>query len=330
LGGVDLCGCFTILCIMKKHAFMVLVLVIPAVSAAVTGGCSLRTSGILAESEEAGEDGAADGEADGTSDGEADGIAEDMPRDTAPDPAADEPHCPPGETWCMGECVDTDWDPAHCGACGNACAAGLHCCEGFCRECCNESHCDDGEQCTVDICDGGSCRHDEVANMQECGGGTGVCCWGVCRIRGECCVDGDCAGSEGSCAGAPPSCDTYYYYESSCNTLHGCYWSGPPGSAHCNGTSVACSAMRERCEGCGCTWNGETGECEGAVAVICGLIEGYPDDCEPCKCAYPDGPPPSACYEPIGYGCHLFSCTTQENCLWTGPSSGTCSGFTCI
>lgn len=36
-------------------------------------------------------------------------------------------------TLCDGACVDLDTDNAHCGACGNACAAGLTCCDGVCR-----------------------------------------------------------------------------------------------------------------------------------------------------------------------------------------------------
>jgi hypothetical protein len=40
--------------------------------------------------------------------------------------------CLPGHTRCNGVCVDPSVEPAHCGACGNACAAGTVCAGGAC------------------------------------------------------------------------------------------------------------------------------------------------------------------------------------------------------
>src|SRR5512133_556022 len=37
------------------------------------------------------------------------------------------PACSTGLTDCNGTCVDTDWDPANCGSCGNACGDGEVC-----------------------------------------------------------------------------------------------------------------------------------------------------------------------------------------------------------
>lgn len=37
------------------------------------------------------------------------------------------------QTPCNGACVDLSSDNENCGACGNACAAGLTCCDGVCR-----------------------------------------------------------------------------------------------------------------------------------------------------------------------------------------------------
>ncbi len=40
--------------------------------------------------------------------------------------------CPAPRTPCAGDCVDTSTDPAHCGACGAACAPGQWCADGAC------------------------------------------------------------------------------------------------------------------------------------------------------------------------------------------------------
>jgi hypothetical protein len=41
-------------------------------------------------------------------------------------------HCRPGLTRCAGQCVNTGTSQAHCGACGNACAADKTCQNGVC------------------------------------------------------------------------------------------------------------------------------------------------------------------------------------------------------
>ena len=303
----------------------------------LTASCNLRTSGTMigdgtvppevikdSGSDEAIENAPVDAQPD---------LLPDMPEDTVPDlpvdGGSDEPDCPPGEIYCEGSCVDPDWNPDHCGWCGNACGEGERCCEGSCRMCCNASHCDDGEPCTTDTCSGGTCSHTALADMDECDGGRGVCCWGTCRIGGNCCVNADCGDGTGSCRGTPTPCSTYYNEEANCNALHGCYWAGPP-PHHCEGTAVACAEMSARCTGCGCMWDSGTGVCSGSPASSCGSVYGYPEDCDFCQCSYPMGPPPRTCYEPAGYGCHLFSCATQEGCVWTGSETGTCIEFTCI
>lgn len=40
--------------------------------------------------------------------------------------------CPAGQMLCAGACVDTNTNAAHCGTCGNACAAGTSCTTGRC------------------------------------------------------------------------------------------------------------------------------------------------------------------------------------------------------
>ncbi|MBI4700239.1 MAG: hypothetical protein HY744_03565 [Deltaproteobacteria bacterium] len=38
--------------------------------------------------------------------------------------------CPPGLADCSGKCVQTDFDPAHCGGCGSNCDQGQVCSQG--------------------------------------------------------------------------------------------------------------------------------------------------------------------------------------------------------
>ncbi len=305
----------------------------------LTASCNLRTSGTMIG------DGTVPPEVieDSGSDEAIEDAAEDepwpdAPVDAQPDPpwdtafdlpldaVSDEPDCPPGEIYCDGSCVDPDWNPDHCGWCTHACGGGERCCEGSCRECCNASHCDDGEPCTSDTCSGGTCSHDALADMDECGGGSGVCCFGTCRVGGNCCVNADCVDGTGSCGGTPHSCD--YGDKTSCDSQHGCYWRGPSPD-YCAGEPVACGEMPSLCNGCTCSWNADSLTCGGTIAVDCGWYN-QPDTCDECECYYPGGRPPLTCSAPSGYGCHMFSCSTQEGCGWTGTGTGTCTEFTCM
>lgn len=82
--------------------------------------------------------------------------------------------CATGTTQCAGTCVSTDTSSLHCGACGNACGAGMECVSGacvcaagftMCGTACadterDEQHCGGcdqpcgaGESCTAGTCD---------------------------------------------------------------------------------------------------------------------------------------------------------------------------------
>jgi hypothetical protein len=89
--------------------------------------------------------------------------------------------CGEGLVVCGDECVDTRFDPHHCGECGTACVADEACVMGSCELTCRPGAEPCGHQC-VDI------RFDP----DNCGG-CGAACAG-----GEYCLDGACAVSCGS------------------------------------------------------------------------------------------------------------------------------------
>jgi hypothetical protein len=141
-----------------------------------------------------------------------------------------EPGCPAGLLACGTACVDAKHDPANCGTCGNACAAGEVCSGGQCGLSCSggSTHC--GSQCVntqLDPANCGSCGHacgfSEVCSAGQCGlacmGGTTLCdaacadtqvdpahC-GDCATQcaaGEVCSAGQCGLS---CVGGSTLCD---------------------------------------------------------------------------------------------------------------------------
>ncbi len=55
------------------------------------------------------------------------------PNDAGGGPSSEPPVCTGAQTACGAACVDTASDPANCGACGAACAAGELCCAAVCN-----------------------------------------------------------------------------------------------------------------------------------------------------------------------------------------------------
>ena len=143
---------------------------------------------------------AADSTADSTADSAADvgGTGEDGPGADAP--AGDTSTCGPGSTLCGGVCVNTNSDNSNCGACANACEAGLVCAAGKCALTCasGQTKCSGGDagasycaRLTSDYQNCGTCGN-------ACGAGQ-VCSAGVCTLS---CPPGQqkCSGGD---AGAP-------------------------------------------------------------------------------------------------------------------------------
>jgi hypothetical protein len=123
---------------------------------------------------------------------------------------------------CGGEaCVDLDADTQHCGACDNACPAGVSCVAGDCS-------CPAGQELCGDVC------LDTQADLQNCGGCDDACapnkvCWmGVCA---DTC--GDLTACGGGCVDTQTNPD------------------------HCGGCDNTCD-MGNACDmgGCGCPGDG--------------------------------------------------------------------------
>ena len=84
--------------------------------------------------------------------------------------------CPSPFMMCGTTCTATQVDPANCGTCGNACAAGQLCLGGSCVASCSAPNTACGQACVDLQSDGfdcGACGH-------ACGPGQ-ICLEGVCR-----------------------------------------------------------------------------------------------------------------------------------------------------
>ncbi|MFQ5590703.1 MAG: hypothetical protein ACE5HE_06055, partial [Phycisphaerae bacterium] len=100
----------------------------------------------------------------------------------------------------------------------------------------NRSSCDDGNDCTANVCSGGACTNPMLADGTACADDGNVCTDDVCRI-GTCehennsasCDDGNACTTNDTCAngacvgGAPPDCDdANVCTDDSCDPATGC------------------------------------------------------------------------------------------------------------
>jgi hypothetical protein len=130
-----------------------------------------------------------------------DAPAPDAPEpDVAPDLAVDvTPECPTGQQRCDGVCRDVLTDPAHCGACGNACGtaanASVTCLAGRCERRCATGFGD----CDGDAANGcETSLQDALAHCGACGracappNATAACAAGRCGVAACVAGFGDC------------------------------------------------------------------------------------------------------------------------------------------
>ncbi|MBI4701413.1 MAG: hypothetical protein HY744_09675 [Deltaproteobacteria bacterium] len=198
--------------------------------------------------------------------------------------------CEAGLLDCAGACVSPETDPANCGACGKACAAGESCHKGKCVLGCAGGSTACGGKC-VDMandpvncgaCDA-ACAEGEVCQGGKCGlfcaGGTTKCeqkCVDTqtdaanCGGCGKACAEGEvCQGGKCGllCAGGTTKCeDKCVDTQSDAANCGGCAQACPPGyvcwaancSLLCGGESTKCGDKcvdtandPANCGGCG-------------------------------------------------------------------------------
>lgn len=183
--------------------------------------------------------------------------------------------------------VYTAGDPAHCGGCGVACAAGEACVRGACTS----SMCGESGQ--------GCCASDATHPLAFCASATLACCGGSCtdarsdpRNCGGCgvtCATGACAG--GACAASS------------------CGGDGQP----CCGSGSACgsglSCVSNRCSAVACSPVGVS--CTGGAAPCCGGL----------SCRLGNAVTSTLCCQEAG-----GSCRSQGDCCGPMPcTSGRCA-----
>ena len=100
--------------------------------------------------------------------------------------------CTGGEVLCSGVCVDTTSDPAHCGACDNACAVGDGCQGGQCVA--SGTSCSPGQTSCNGVCT------DVTSDPTNCGACANAC------ASGQTCTAGACTGGATGCTGNQTAC----------------------------------------------------------------------------------------------------------------------------
>jgi len=249
--------------------------------------------------------------------------------------------CEEGMVSCDGACVDTLADPAHCGACGNACAWGERCVDGACGLYCEQeglTNC--GMACADTSSDPAHCGAcgNACSGSAQCVSGACVCpsemleCNGTCvdpwfnpQHCGACnnaCGPGqECLGDSCTCAGNMTDCgsgcidvsndpNNCGYCGNTCNPGQQCsdgWCSCPEGTMDCGSGCIDVSNDPQNCSYCGYTCNpGE--QCSGGV---CGCAAGTVD---------------------CGFGCADLS-SDESNCGVCGKSckgSEQCMNGSCV
>ena len=215
--------------------------------------------------------------------------------------------CLPGQLACPSGCVDATTNPQHCGACGVACAPGMACEAGACRDVCGSGLGFCGGQCVSlqsagncgtcgnacqggQLCVGGACS--ATCPGSVCSGASGAECVSLSDDENHCGACNHACAPTDACVGGQCVID--------CGALTACDGACVDvlsDGAHCGSCALACSGGKACVQGaCACPTGkqacGETcvdtaldpahcGGCDQAC-VVGGL-------CEAGKCLGPDG-----------------------------------------
>ncbi|WP_437288710.1 MXAN_6577-like cysteine-rich protein [Sorangium sp. So ce406] len=167
--------------------------------------------------------------------------------------------CTDGQSPCDGQCVDTQTNAEHCGACGDACAEGEQCTDGRCEGGGGEGGSggaggdDGGGEGGVDMGGPEECSEEETACGERCVNvQTDARNCGDCDVQcdaGKVCVEGDCA-----CADGLMEC------EGACVDVQS-------DRANCGGCGSSCAPTQLCVEGA-CSCSAELTDCDGACANL--------------------------------------------------------------
>jgi beta-lactamase superfamily II metal-dependent hydrolase len=192
------------------------------------------------------------------------------------------PKCPPQSEQCGGLCVDTRFDPAHCGACGAACSApsggAAACVAGACLPTCPAGLilCDDAcVDVTSDALHCGRCDR----SCASPAGGTAQCHAGECE---QACPDGlvacdglclDIAGDPDRCGGCDRVCVAPEGGSATCAS-GSCGVDCAPGLSLCSDACRDLSADPQNCGACGVVCESPEGGLTACVDSRC--VQGCP------------------------------------------------------
>lgn len=168
----------------------------------------------------------------------------DAPPDTPDVPVDTGPVCEPDQTLCGTRCVDTRWDPTHCGACDNLCPPGRACSLGRCGTTCDAPRalCVTGglARCVDLLNDTATCGTCERAcsEGQACSNGRCVCAPGrtLCGMR---CADTE--SDPGNCGGCGVTCPAVVNGRAACRA-RACGFACAEGYHACGNSCVADSS----------------------------------------------------------------------------------------
>ncbi len=220
------------------------------------------------------------------------------------DPGAADAGACTGELFrCGSECVDTESDARHCGACDRACAPRQQCVAGRC-----EDHCAPG----LADCDGDASNGCEVmltTNREHCGACGRRCAPSDACVSGVCGCSGGLTGCGGRCVDAATSHDHCGMCNVSC------------GAGSCVAGRCICPTGLTSCEIFGCVDTASSQEHCGGCGVRC--VGG---SCVAGRCVCPPG------YRTCGEAGCVDTSSDREHCGACGARCpvGSCVAGRCV